>query len=104
MQVAIFDSDGMERRASLFATSSGRIDYLVPRETAAGKAVAIVSNGGAPIAAIAMDIDPVAPRLFTLSDSTTAAAAVQRVKADRSESYGLVQGPIDPGPPGDNAF
>jgi uncharacterized protein (TIGR03437 family) len=51
-----------------------------------------------------MDIDPVAPRLFTLSDGTTAAAAVQQVKADGSESYELVQGPIDLGPPGDNAF
>jgi uncharacterized protein (TIGR03437 family) len=96
-ELTILDSKGMERRASLFQPSQGGIDYLVPRETAAGSAVAIVSSSGAVVAAALLDIEAVSPGLFTLDDGSAAAAAVQRVKPDGSQTYEPVAGPIDLG-------
>jgi len=99
--IIILDSAGGERRASLFQNSPGRIDYLVPRGTATGKAVAFVSNRGAVIAAVLLDIEAISPGLFTLDDGSTASAAVQRVKPDGSGTYEPVVGPIDLGADGD---
>jgi uncharacterized protein (TIGR03437 family) len=112
LQVAVIDNTGVERRASLFSTAPGQINYLVPRGTAAGKAVAIVSNDSGVLTASAIDIEPVAPGLFTLGDVSsyagidllTPVALVQRVRADGSQSLESLTDGIDLGPSGDQVF
>ena len=99
--MTIIDSTGAEQRASVFLASRGRIDYLVPRGTAAGKAVAVVSNSGAAVAAAMLDIELISPSLFTMPDGATAAAIVQRVKSDGSQSYETPSAAIDLGGPSD---
>ena len=60
LQITIVDTAGTEHSAILFQTTSGRIDYLVPRGAQTGKAVAIVSRLGEAIAVVTMDIEPIA--------------------------------------------
>jgi uncharacterized protein (TIGR03437 family) len=96
-ELTIIDNTGSERRASLFSASPGHIDYLVPKGTATANAVAIVSRGGATIAGAMLDVEPIAPALFTMADGSTAAAALQRVKPNGSQSYAPVTEAIDLG-------
>ena len=104
LQIAVIDNTGVERRASVFAAYPGQIDYLVPRGTSPGKAVAIVSNDSGVLAASAIDIEPVAPGLFTWTDGLSAAGLVLRVKADGTRSVDSTLEPIDLGAPGDQVF
>ena len=103
-QVTIIDSDGSEFNAGILGASVNGIDYLVPRGAAAGKAIAIVSTRDGVIGATTMEIEPVVPGLFTMADGAVPLAVVQRVKADGTQSYEAVQGPIDLGPETDRVF
>jgi hypothetical protein len=92
-EVTILDSASVEQRASVFQASRGRIDYLVPRGTAAGKAIAVITGSGTVISAVTLDVELVSPSLFTMSDGSTAAAVVQRVRPDGSQTYETATGP-----------
>lgn len=82
----------MERTASLFANAPGRIDYLVPRGTADGAVVALISNGDAVVSST-LDIEPPSPGLLTSTDGSAPASFVQRVKADGFQSFESVGAP-----------
>jgi uncharacterized protein (TIGR03437 family) len=103
-QVSIVDSAGVSRMASLFMVSPNQIDFLVPKGTAAGRAIALIRHNGAISMITDFDVDPVAPGLFTAGSSNDAAAVLQRVKADGSQSVELVNGPIDLGPDTDQVY
>jgi len=116
-QVAIRDSSGIERLASLFFVSPGQINYLIPAGIAPGLATVTITSGNGTISFGGALIAPVAPGLFTANSSGQgiAAAVVFRRKADGSESYepvasfdsdqnSFVAAPIDLGPETDQVF
>jgi len=103
-QVTIVDSAGNELNAAIVGVQADGIDYLVPRGAAIGKAIAIVSTQEGIIGATPMEIEPVAPSLFTTADRFTPTALLQRVKADGSESYETLTGPIDLGAENEQVF
>ena len=102
--LTIIDSTGVERPARLLAVSAGRIDYLVPPETAIGKGLALVSTGTRITAAATVSIETTSPGLYTLAGGNMAAALVQRIRADGTQSIEPVTGPIDLGPATDKVF
>jgi uncharacterized protein (TIGR03437 family) len=103
-QVSIVDSTSATYVAPLFMVSPNQINFLVPRGIAAGRALASVRRDGETSMLIDFDVDPLAPGLFTVGASSKAAALVQRVKADGSQSYEPVSGPIDLGPETDQVY
>ena len=103
-QLTIVDSAGDELNAAIVATHADGIDYLVPRGAAMGKAIAIISSADGVIGATSMEIEPVAPSLFTTADGVTPAAVLQRVKANGSQSYEALSGSIDLGAESDQVF
>ncbi len=91
--------------APLYRAESGQITYVAPANTFPGKAVALVSNGDRTVAAVTLSVDPVAPQLFTLNGSRTAAGLLQRVKADGTQTTEtLTEAAIDLGPDGDRVY
>jgi len=107
VNVTVIDSAGEERPASLFLTLPRQISYIVPQGTAHRKGVALVLRGNQVTAALVPDIEPVAPGLLINARviEGAAAAAVQRIKADSSQSIEPVtEAPIDLGPASDQVF
>ncbi|MGH9855755.1 MAG: hypothetical protein ACREBD_38465, partial [Blastocatellia bacterium] len=115
--VRVKDSAGIERPAMTFFASANQVNYLLPQETALGKADVTITNSAGVSSAGAINVIRVAPALFSAdaSGQRLAAAVVQRVKADGAQSYEpvarydqttgkFVAVPIDLGPPGDRVF
>ena len=102
--VSIVDSTGTSRPAPLYMVSPNQINFLVPKGTPPGKATAFVRLEGEISTVATFDVDPIAPGVFTTGASGDAAAVVQRVKADGSQSVELVTGPIDLGPATDQVY
>jgi uncharacterized protein (TIGR03437 family) len=103
-QVSIVDSASVTHVAPLFMVSPNQINFLVPKGIAAGRALALVRRDREISMLIDFNVDPLAPGLFTVGASSKAAALVQRVKADGSQSYEPVSGPIDLGPETDQVY
>jgi len=103
-QLTLLDSAGDELNAAIVGAHADGIDYLVPRGAAAGKAIAIVSTPDGAVGATPMEIEPVAPSLFTTADGSAPAALLQRVKANGAQTYEAINGPIDLGAEGDQVF
>ncbi len=89
--------------APLFMVSPNQINFFVPKGTAAGRALALVRRDGEISMLTDFDVDPVAPALFTIGSTSDAAAVVQRVKADGSQSF-EVSRLTDPGPETDQVY
>ena len=102
--ILLIDSEGQEVNAPVFLTSPEQINYRVPSSAAAGKGIAVVLTGDRKVAMAMVDIEPVAPSLFSSPGGNLAAAAVQRVRADGTQSIESVNGPIDLGPATDQVF
>lgn len=115
--VNVRDSAGVERAAPLFFVSAEQINYLIPSETMSGTATVTVTRGAQVVASGKLEIEAVAPGLFTAnSDGRGVAAAVTlRMAADNSQSYenvfqcgatpgSCVAKPIDLGPETDQMF
>jgi len=115
--VKVKDSAGVEREAPLFFVSPTQINYLLPAGTANGAATITVNSGDGVVSNANVQIENVAPGLFTADASGrgAAAAVVLRVKADGSQSYEpvvrydtsqnkLVAVPIDLGAESDQVF
>ncbi len=115
--VRVKDSVGIERVATTFFVSPSQVNYLLPQGTALGKADVTISNGAGVASTGAINVIRVAPALFSAdaSGQGLAAAVVQRVKADGTQSYEpvarfdqmsgkFVAVPIDLGPPSDKVF
>jgi uncharacterized protein (TIGR03437 family) len=103
-QVSIVDSAGTSRLAPLFAVSPNQINFLIPKGTATGRALALIRRDGKVSMLIDFDVDPIAPGLFNAGSSADAAAVVQRVRADGSQSFEPISGPIDLGPETDQVY
>ncbi len=93
--VTLFDSAGVARDAPLLMVSKTQIGYLVPAGMEPGRATALVRDGGDPMATATFEVEVVSPGLFTTGGAGVAAAAVQRFKADGSQTVEPVTGPID---------
>ncbi|MEP7342177.1 MAG: SBBP repeat-containing protein [Acidobacteriota bacterium] len=87
--VRVRDSAGLERAAPLFFVSPTQINYLIPSGMANGTATVTVINSNGDISSATMQIQNVAPGLFTADASGrgVAAAVVLRVKANGTQSY-----------------
>ncbi|HMZ22283.1 MAG TPA: BACON domain-containing carbohydrate-binding protein, partial [Blastocatellia bacterium] len=90
--VTILDSAGAELVAPLFFVSPGQVNYLLPAETATGRALVRIVNGDGVAAGGLIEVVDVAPGLFATdaSGKGLAAALALRVKADGSLSYEAV--------------
>lgn len=90
--VKIKDSMGTERLASLFYVSPTQVNYLIPADTKPGLATIIITSGDGQVAMGTTNIAWVAPSLFSANSDGqgVAAAAIQRVKADGTQSYEAV--------------
>ncbi len=91
-RVTIQDSTGNERPAPLFFVSPNQINYLLPGGLSEGLATVTITNAVGVIARGLLNIERVAPALFTADASGKgwAAADVQRLRTDGSESYDRV--------------
>jgi uncharacterized protein (TIGR03437 family) len=113
--VTVEDSAGVKRPASVLFSSSGQVNYVVPKETATGRATVTATSASGTIFAGAIQVNDVAPGLFSANSDGKGVAAAQalRVKADGSSSYvpvfectpqGCTSQPIDLGAPTDRVF
>jgi uncharacterized protein (TIGR03437 family) len=105
--IRLRDSFNVERLAPIFYVSPTQINYLIPAGTMNGTAEVTITNSDGAMAKEQLQIAPVAPGLFS-ADATgqgLAAAMIQRVKADGSQTVEpITQLPIDLGPEGEQVF
>ncbi len=87
-QVTVTDSAGTNRNAPLFFVSPTQVNYLVPAGTASGSATVTITNWNGVVSRGAVQINPVAPGLFTANSSGRGvpAAVVERIRANGSRS------------------
>jgi uncharacterized protein (TIGR03437 family) len=113
-ELRVRDSAGVERLAPLLAVSPGQVNYLLPEGSAPGPAAVTVTNSGRAAGSGIVQVDPVAPGIFTANanGSGAAAAVAVRTAADGSQTQQFVfdcsagagrcvPSPIDLGRPGD---
>ncbi len=86
--VKVIDSEGVERLAPLFFVSPGQVNYLIPAGTASGPARVILTSGDGRSYTDVVQIEPVAPALFSANASGqgVAAAVAIRVGAGGSQT------------------
>jgi uncharacterized protein (TIGR03437 family) len=115
--VKVTDKSGTERLAPLFFVSPNQINLQIPPATTSGAATITVNRPeGAPISAV-VQIEAVAPALFTANPTGqgVAAAVALRIKADGAQSFEpvaqfdpvsqrFVALPLDLGAEGDQVF
>jgi uncharacterized protein (TIGR03437 family) len=90
-EVRVRDRAGTDRMAPLLAVSPGQVNYIVPEGTAYGPAAVTIASNGRTVGSDSIQVDPVAPGVFTAnSDGAGAAAAVVvRVAPDGSQTRQL---------------
>ena len=77
LAVSVTDGAGRRHRAPLIYASPSQVNWLVPDEVQVGPAVVSVSSGGRVVAAGSVEIERIAPALFTANaDGAGAPAAV----------------------------
>jgi uncharacterized protein (TIGR03437 family) len=111
LAVLVTDAAGVERAATLMHVSAVQINYIVPGGTVPGPADVRVAHSGRTVAAGTLDVQPVAPGLFSANGDGrgVAAATAVRIGADGSRSPQAVYRcgavctavPIDLGSPSD---
>jgi len=74
-RVEVADSRGTSRAALLFFVSPGQINYLIPAGTATGTARVTVTSGAGGTAGGTVEIERVAPALYTANARGTGVAA-----------------------------
>jgi uncharacterized protein (TIGR03437 family) len=117
VQVTVRDANGTTREAPLFYVSPTQINLQLPTGTSAGAATLTVLQGGVNVAQGTVTIEAVSPSLFsaTADGKGIAAAVIQRVRGDGSQSFEpvaqydaaqqkVVAVPIDLGPATDQVF
>lgn len=89
LRIGIRDSNGTERAAPLFFVGPNQLNYLIPTGTALGRATVTVRRDSDTLAAGALNVETVAPGLFTANASGkgVAAAIILRVKANGQQSF-----------------
>ena len=73
--VEITDSQGVTRRAALFAVFPGQINCLIPADTMLGPATLTVHNGNGATSTTEIEVVAVAPGLFSLAGTGEGVAA-----------------------------
>lgn len=88
-QVSLTDSKGNVSFAPLLFVSPGQINYQIPSSVAAGVVTARVLNGSTIVASGLLEVESVAPTIFTANENGqgVAAAQIQRVHPDGSQSF-----------------
>jgi uncharacterized protein (TIGR03437 family) len=116
VMVQVKDSGGVERSALLFYISPGQINYLMPRDTAAGLATITVMNGTTAVATGTTQVTQTEPGLFSATSTgrDIASAYVVRVRNGVQTYEAIAQFdtgqnkyiylPIDLGPATDQVF
>ena len=117
LQVELTDSNGFTTLAPLIYVSPTQINYVVPAGTAAGHVTAAVKQMGNVVATGSLQVESVAPSLFSANGNGygVAAAQVLRIKSDGTQSYepvaradqkqqAFAPEPIDFGDPSDRLF
>lgn len=89
VSVKMKDSDGTERAASLFFVSPNQINFLVPSETAKGKATITLTNSQNANISATVWIDNVAPGLFSADASGRGLAAAVALRVRQDGSFGF---------------
>jgi len=115
--VKVKDSAGAERDAPLFFVAPAQVNYLLPKNIAAGLALVTITSGDGKIATGSILVSPVSPGLFSANSSGQgiAAATVLRVKTDNTQIFepmvmfdaaqnDFAPIPIDLGPEGEQVF
>jgi uncharacterized protein (TIGR03437 family) len=109
--VNVKDSTGTARLAGLFHVQGNQINYLIPDGTANGAATVTVTSSDSTMSTGTVQINTVAPGIFTANFGGTGVPAgyVVRVKPDNSQtnepiSNGTTAVPIDLGPQGDTVI
>ncbi len=112
-RVVVKDSAGVERLAPLFFVAPTQINYQIPAGTAAGMATVTITSSDGIVSAGAVQVNAVAPSLFTADSSGQglAAASAVRVRGNTQTFEPVVRFdaalqknvavPIDLGPTGD---
>jgi uncharacterized protein (TIGR03437 family) len=111
------DSAGVARDAGLYFVVPGQVGFLVPAGTAEGPATVLVTSPDGPVYTAPVEVTRVVPALFSANATGqgVAAAAVQRVRGDSTQSveavarYDATQGewvtvPIDFGAADDQVY
>jgi|ERR1035441_9576652 endoglucanase len=95
-QVQLTDSSGNVSLAPLLYVSPGQINYQVPPGVAAGMVTATVLNGTTAVATGLLEVQSIAPTIFTANEKGTGvpAALIQRVHPDGTYDYESVASPI----------
>jgi uncharacterized protein (TIGR03437 family) len=88
--VAVKDSAGVTRPASIYYVSPRQVNFLMPAGTASGAASVTVTAGDGTVAAGTAQIASVAPGIFELDSAGLAAATVLTVAADGGQQTGNV--------------
>ncbi len=88
-RVMVRDAAGNEANAGLFFVSPGQINYHIPNGRSAGRATVTVRRGGTDVAQGDLQIEPVAPGLFSANANGqgVAAAVVLRVRAGGQQNF-----------------
>ena len=92
LSVRIVDALGAEHDAGLFFGSGSQINYYIPPEVAPGEAVVMVMHGGELVASGTLQVDAVAPSLFSANanGAGVAAAVALRVAGDGTQTSQLI--------------
>lgn len=113
--VAVTDSAGTARQASLIYVSPGQLSFIMPDDTAAGYGTISIKSGDGTVTSTPMYLAPVAPGLFSADGSGTGVAAAEalRVSPDGTQTFlpvfqcganGCSALPIDLGASGDRTY
>ncbi len=91
-RVSIKDSVGQVQPAKIFFASASQINYLVPANLAEGLATITITNRNGAISHGLINVKRTSPGLFSADSTGTgvAAANVQRIRGDGSESFASV--------------
>ncbi len=89
VQVELTDAAGTQTLAPLVYVSPSQVNYLVPANVAPGKLDVALRNGGNVVSRGTLELDKVAPALFSANSDGRgiAAAQVVRVKPDGTQTY-----------------
>lgn len=87
-QITVTDSAGTNRAAQLFFVSPTQANYLIPAGTASGIATVTITSWSGALSRGTVQINPVAPGLFTANSSGRGvpAAVAERILANGSRS------------------
>src|SRR5258708_228164 len=89
VQVELTNAAGAQMLAPLVYVSPGQVNYLVPANVAPGKLDVAVRNSGNVVSRGTLELDSVAPAIFSANNDGRgiAAAQVVRVKSDATQTY-----------------